>query len=330
MTRLLDRLGTAERVGLALLVAWVLWAGIAGLLNGRVLSLTSPYVVAPVFLVLGVAFGRLVAARLDGARGDGFWVDVGLVAAVALFWARNPTAYLNANAAVAVQLMALTGLALLGAPARRRLLLVVTVLAAFGLVFANQSKAGVAVVVPVLATVALVLARRPRRRRWAVAGGVVALVGAGVGNVVLTRRDDWPGWGLDALDPVRHRLWQDALELWRRRPVVGNGPGSFREFSPLALDPDTATAHSSLLQVGSETGVVGVVLLFALAVAGIAVAARGPAPYAVLAVAAWTALGVHSVADHLLEFPAVMLAAGTVLGWAAAARQPSPMRAMEA
>ena len=65
----------------------------------------------------------------------------------------------------------------------------------------------------------------------------------------------------------------------------------------------------------------GLAALFGLiVVGGLLWAARGRAPYAVLAAAAWTALIVHSLSDHLLEYTVVVLAAGITLGWAAASR----------
>ncbi|HMR12148.1 MAG TPA: hypothetical protein PKE42_00295 [Arachnia sp.] len=70
-----------------------------------------------------------------------------------------------------------------------------------------------------------------------------------------------------------------------------------------------------MLQVAAEFGLVGVVGFALLLAAGIAVAARGPRGVAAIAIAAWAALGVHSMIDHLWEFPAVVLAAGLVLAW---------------
>ena len=67
---------------------------------------------------------------------------------------------------------------------------------------------------------------------------------------------------------------------------------------------------------GSETGWVGVAFLCLTTVAGLLWASRGTAKYAVVAAAGWTALLLHSLIDHLLEFPPVVIAAGLVLGWA--------------
>ena len=79
------------------------------------------------------------------------------------------------------------------------------------------------------------------------------------------------------------------------------------------------TAHSSLLQTGSELGAVGALLLVLLLVTTTVVAARRGGAGALIGVAAWTALGVHSMMDHLLEQAVLVLVAGIVVGWAGAA-----------
>lgn len=74
--------------------------------------------------------------------------------------------------------------------------------------------------------------------------------------------------------------------------------------------------HSSILQIGSEFGIVGAVLFLGILVAGTAVAAQGTRSQALIAVSAWSGLGIHSMIDHLYEFPVVTLLAGIVRGWA--------------
>ncbi len=123
-----------------------------------------------------------------------------------------------------------------------------------------------------------------------------------------------------ALDPARQVLWSDALSLWSAHPLTGGGPGAFVEYSRLGGDTDTASAHSSILQVGAETGSIGVVLFALFLVAGLLWATRGAAPDAVVGVVAWIALVVHSFTDHLLEFAPIVIAAGLAVGWAGATR----------
>lgn len=334
MRRLVSRLSPMDRVGLALVVVWIVWAATTSLINGRLLSPVSPYVVAPLMVALGVALGRRIAASARGGGGasdstDVRRVDAGLCVVTSVFFlweivrggsGGGALGYANANAALAVQLQALVALAVIGAPAHRRRLLRVTLLGAALLGLIIGSRAGTAVALAVLVAIALALWGRVRRRWWGIAVGAAAIATAATGNIRLAGQANWPGWADLAFDETRHQLWADALELWKLHPAMGAGPGAFRQFSPLAADPDTATAHSSVLQVGAETGLVGVVLFAALIAVGFAIAAQGSAPSALVGVAAWSALGVHSFVDHLLEFPLIVLAAGLVLGWAGAHR----------
>ena len=324
MRRLLDRVGRSERAALTLLGLWVGWTWVSALLADRMPSLTSSYVLSPVVLVAGVALGHLVATRL---RTDVVVASLVVVTTVLFLSviltegpAKRPTAYANANAAVAVQVIGLAGLAMLGSDRVRRVLLWLTVAGALAVIAANASKAAFAVSVPLLVAIARMLWRPAARAGWAVLVGSVSMVLSAGAVVHLAARDQWPPRVLQALDPVRQSLWNDALSLWATHPFTGGGPGSLAEYSTLGGDPDTASAHSSLLQVGAETGLIGAALFGLIVVGGLLWAARGRAPYAVLAAAAWTALIVHSLSDHLLEYAVVVLAAGITLGWAAASR----------
>lgn len=322
MRRALTSLGWPGLCGLALLVAWVTWSATVGLRLDQGFSLTSPYVVAPIVLVLGVAGGQ----ALVGYAGDSR-LHLALAVAGALLVlgvlltsepGKEPLGYANANAALAVQLVGLCGLALLATPPGRGRVLLAAL--AFGVIAValNRSAAGLAVVVPVVAVIGCVMWRRPTHRWWAVVLGVPV---AGTGAAVILRLAEgptFPSWARGIFDTVREQLWQDAVALWKQRPVTGSGPGSFRDATALSVDPDTSAAHSSVLQIGAETGWVGVAFFGAVAFTGLLWAARGRAPQAVVAAATWTALLVHSYADHLLEFAPVVFTAGLVLGWAAA------------
>jgi len=324
MRRLLDRVGWPERAALALLALWVVWAWVAALLADRMPSLTSPYVLSPVVLAAGVALGHLVATRLERNVVVAGLVVVTTVLFLGVIWtdgpAKRPTAYANANAAVAVQVIALAGLAMLGSDRLRRVILWFTVAGALAVIAANASKAAFVVAVPLLAAIALMVWRPAARAGGAVLVGSLSIVLSAGAVVHLAARDQWPPRVLQALDPARQSLWNDALSLWATHPFTGGGPGSLAEYSTLGGDPDTASAHSSLLQVGAETGLIGAALFGLIVVGGLLWAARGRAPYAVLGAAAWTALLVHSLSDHLLEYSLVLLAAGLTLGWASATR----------
>lgn len=99
-------------------------------------------------------------------------------------------------------------------------------------------------------------------------------------------------------------------------PLLGPGPGAFTPSSELASEvPSLASVHFVFLQVGSEPGAIGVILLGALLVGGLLFAARGSRPVTLIAMAAWTALAVHSAIDHLEDFPIVAVIGGVILGW---------------
>jgi O-antigen ligase len=315
-------LGT-QRDGLLLLALWVVWAATTAQLHGRALSPRSPYVVSPLVVAAGVALGRLVARSAKPRLVDTMLLALTAVLLVGVVTtdgpAKEPLGYANANAALAVQVVSLCGLAMVGAQTARRALLSMVALGAVAVVVLNTSRAGFIVTVPVACAIGLALWRPGRPRLWVLAAAATLLAGA-LGVIVLAARADWPAWAVRGFDTARQMLWHDALSLWRQHPVVGGGPGSFQTTSPLAADVDTAAAHSSILQVGAETGAVGVVLLALLLATGLRYAARGAVPYTVIAVAAWTALGLHSFVDHLVEYVPVVLAAGLVLGWASATR----------
>ncbi|MDO5736168.1 MAG: O-antigen ligase family protein [Propionibacteriaceae bacterium] len=322
MRRLLSHFGWPERAAVLLLMVWVVWAGVATALVGRILLPTSPYVVAPVALAVGVVLGRLVAPQASH-RATGLTL-LALSALVLLpvlgsyGAAKAPLFYANANAALAVQLMALCGLVMVRTTGRQRAMVAVGAVLALAAVAANYSKAGFAVAVPAFVVV-VATAWWPARRRWvpivAAFVGLITVTSAAMTIAALARHEGWPEWALIAFDPARQTMWQDAIGLWERHPVLGAGTGTFQQVSRLGYDADTAAAHSSVLQIGAETGWVGVALFAGIVIAGLAWACRGTPENAVIGVAAWSALLVHSFADHLLEFVPVMLAAGLVLGW---------------
>lgn len=112
-------------------------------------------------------------------------------------------------------------------------------------------------------------------------------------------------------------LWADAWEILRTSPLIRQGPGSYAELSPTAADPDTRAAHSVLMQVLAELGVVGALIL--AAVAGLALVHGAPNRVLLVGVAAWVALWMHGLIDYVMQFPPVLLVGGLVLGAAASA-----------
>lgn len=313
---------TTERLGWVLVAAWLAWAVLAATINRLPQPLLTPYVTSPIFLVLGIAGGRLLAGRGVDARVAGVFLGVSAyILATDVFVGGprgGPLGYSNANAALAAQSMALSAVVALSARGRVRALLLAAAAVSAAAVVVADSDAGTILLVPLTAAVVAALTLRIRHRTWPVALGAVGIVGAAAAATLLTLLPAWPGRVAQALSPARHKLWGDALTLWASHPVTGAGPGSFRKFTELAKDPDLATAHMSLFQIGAETGAVGVLLFAALVAVGFALAARAHPAATLIAAAALSLLLIHSFVDHLLEYWPIVLVVGLTLGHASA------------
>lgn len=326
MRRVQRLVGWPGSAALSLLTLWVLWSTLATVRSDWGWRPALPYVLCPLVLAAGVAAGAVLLRRWAHSPGlrlalvlVATWLVVGVL--LESEPGKGPLGYPNANAALAVQVLSLSGLVLLATPRARRRGLVAACVLCLVAVALNRSTAGVAVAVPVAVVVAVVARVRPTGRWWP---GVAVVVGVGAATtsaaliVRAAQPPRFPPWARAAFDTVREQLWQDAASLWHARPLTGSGPGSFSHATRLSVDADTLSAHSSVLQVGAETGWVGVGFLAAVGLTGLLWAARGRTGEALVGTAAWTALLVHSTADHLIEFGPVVLFAGVVLGWAGA------------
>lgn len=323
----------ADRFAIAAMLAWLVWVMVSPVWSGHGLSPLVPYLTAPLLMGIGVIIGRMASKHWQR------WWMAPLIAALGLVMLVVPL-YANAQAAVGVQLVALAGLILLTTQAEAAsaheprggvppalLLVSIAAMAVAGVLLAARSDAATILVIPLAVLATSAIATRSGPPRWvAVAIGINSLAIAFTVVGWLGTLRSWPAWLSrgSSLSSARHRLWADALALWRQNPIAGGGPGSFIEYSTTASSrPGLETAHSSALQVGAELGTVGLVLFAGLLAAGLAIAAQGARPAALIALAAWTCLGVHSMIDHLYEYPPVTLAAGLVLGWASAIRPPT-------
>lgn len=142
---------------------------------------------------------------------------------------------------------------------------------------------------------------------WAVAAGAVP---GGFTTVVEGR-----------LTPHRVELWRDAWLLLRENAALGTGPGRFGELSPASASlPSDGKPHSAPLQQAAEQGVAGVVLLASAFGWMLFALWRGPrpAPVALTAGAALTAVAAVAAVGNALSFTAVSVGAGLLAGMATA------------
>ncbi|MDO5499335.1 MAG: O-antigen ligase family protein [Propionibacteriaceae bacterium] len=320
----LQRLQRHDWVLLILPLLFIAWTWAAASLADHSLPIDSPMVWAPAALAVGVVVGRLAGWVPRVILGALLALAVGATARSTITSGGGPLAgplgYANANAALGIQLAALACVVAVSSGLVLRLLMLLVALGALAIPVLNTSTAAVGVSVLLIVGTIMALAGWGRRAAWpAGIGAGLTAVGAALTWFMATL-STWPAVAYQGLSEARHTLWGDAVALWKQSPLVGSGPGSFEEFSELAKDPDTTRAHSSVLQVAAESGLIGVILFAALLGAGFFVTARVSARLAWVASAALAALCLHSFTDYIFDFPALMVTAGAVVGLASAAR----------
>ena len=308
-----------DLVGLVLLAALAGWSVLSAHLRGG-----SPrnMVGSLALLAAGYLLGRLTArwswvVAVLSIGGFGAWVLVtpGAFSGGPL---AGPLGYANANAALAVEVAAI---ALIAATRSRRTvaraLLVVAALPVLAVAWFNQSWAALLPGLALFVITVIVLYRRPRRSGAAIVTAA-AIVGLAVVGQLLVATGTGDGPAARALSERRVDLWTDAVHLARQQPLFGHGPQSFATASPTAAsDPDTRAAHSELLQVAAETGLVGAGLLLLIVGWAYLALARAPDPGpAIVGAFAWSAFAVHALVDYVANFPLVVAAAGLALGLA--------------
>jgi O-antigen ligase len=318
-----------DGLGMLLLALFLVWVCAVG---RDTAGGTARMVGAILVLAAGYVVGRLAGAHRWVTATAGVVVAASVLVALlagGLPWRAGPTAaplgYANADAALAVQAAALAGLAAVVVGGRRGWgLVAVAVALIIWPVLALSAAGAVTGLLVLLTLLACVVStgRGARRgallRPWraaALALGVAVVTATVLAGV--THSDS----AAAVLTERRVDLWHDAVRIVGDHPLVGVGPGQFDDASPTAADPDTKAAHSAVLEQAAETGVPGALLLVALATWALWRARRpGSNPRVVaVAAAAWLALVVHSAVDYVADFPAVLLLAGLVMGWATAA-----------
>lgn len=107
------------------------------------------------------------------------------------------------------------------------------------------------------------------RRRWALAGGLVAALGVAMGLGL---------WGLGRELSFQDRLvmWGQATRMIAARPILGHGPNTYVAASGAYRDPvaerfihgehpeHRSYAHNCFLQMGAELGLVGLAMFVGL------------------------------------------------------------------
>jgi O-antigen ligase len=281
----------------------VLIAATSAYAIGRILGKRNPVPVAMV-----VALGVLTAAVASGSRAfAGGPLD-------------PPLGYANANGALyALGVAAAAIVATLAEPAWIRWLFGGLAVVLLGLTVVSGSQAATVLAGGIL--VVALAARWLGRRlgRWLALLAPLIVVGTIALTVIvgLTHGSSALPLVEQALTERRAVLWQEALEITAGNPIFGVGPGMFAETSPTAIaDADARWAHSAYLQVGAETGILGVALLVALVlwVYGAVYRSRQDPRLVAIGAAAATAFAVHAAIDYIVHVPVLVIVAGLLTG----------------
>lgn len=111
----------------------------------------------------------------------------------------------------------------------------------------------------------------------------------------------------------RLELWNLALDAFRDHPIVGIGYGQYREFALVELGRNVG-AHSSLLTIAAETGLVGLGLFVAVFVAVVLAGLdlKGSVPQATFPAAFVVATAGQGLVADVHTFRALWIAVGFV------------------
>lgn len=193
----------------------------------------------------------------------------------------------------------------------------------------------------VFAAASLIALRNAGKTALARIGGPVAAIGAALVVIaaVLILRNDFLGNRAQTVFDVhnaRRDLWHAAFQQWKLAPIIGTGSATYlyygREFRTARMQLDPVQVHNDYLQLLAEYGIIGVALLAVFLGAHVR---RGWQTFRQLgsvrmsdspriasnklalnigALAAITALAVHSFVDFNLHIPANVLLMALVFG----------------
>jgi O-antigen ligase len=313
-----------DRVGAALLVAFLGWAWLSAFVNH-----TTAWPLT--------ALVAMVAAVYRAARAHPDNLDVlagGLV--VFLFAAAlvhpavasgGPTApplgYGNADGALFGLGVAAAALLAVRTAQPARMVWWSAAIALLLVTAATTSRAATVLALTVVAVARVARRWGPTMQRWCLPA-VPLLLAAGVAlTVVWAAGVSTPerGPAEAALSSRRVQLWSDAVDMIRANPWFGVGPGRFQVESPTARRfPDTDQTHSEYLQTAAETGLPGAALLTGL-VCWTFASLRRPgrdSRAVVIAGTAAAALAVQALIDYVGHFPVLVVLAVALVGAAGA------------
>lgn len=307
-----------DLLGILWVGAFVAWTVVSAAVKGA-----DP---APQLAVLTVATAAYVAGRARGRERPVFVAGAIVISILVVTVLSGPSAvsggaseplgYANANGALftlGVAAAAIIAVVANEEQVRRP----AGVLAVVLLALAAATMSAAATILS--AAVLLVAFAVHRVGRWVVLTGPLLAVSAVATTIVLAfTHDPRPLQALErGLSERRTILWHEALEMISDNPVLGLGPGMFSETSPTALrEEDAAWAHSAYLQIGAETGVVGLVLFLVLLLWAFGALYRSHQDIRLIIIAAagMTAVAVHAAIDYLAHFPGVVAVAALLIG----------------
>jgi O-antigen ligase len=310
----------AARVGIALVIALVLWL------------LTKPGAWPVSLLVVGCAAAVFVAHEIAGGRP---WLVpaavVGVLATALLLDApgtlssqplAGPLGYANAKAALYAQGV-VAGL-MLGITLRTRAGRWTGWVAALAFAIVPPASNSLAATLGVAGVVVLLMVP-PRWARAAVAGcmmafllllGATLAVAAGAENKVSS-----------SLDERRVTLWRDAWSAMWDSPARGVGADGFVEASSAASkDRDARWVHNEYLELGAEHGLVALGLALAATLwlfweLMVAAGRNRSGRICLLGAAAVTVVAAQACVDYVAHFGAVPMVAALLAGTALGASQ---------
>jgi putative inorganic carbon (HCO3(-)) transporter len=304
---------TLQAAGDAQRTAFIMRAWLLGMLTAII-----PVIAAPADLTASQG-GGVVSARAAGVFGQPNYLGAACVltifVAVALLWSSQRRldhilAIAGILACTLGLLLSLSRGALLGAAAGVLLLALL----------APQARVALAAI-GTLAVAAL---------------GLAFALGNPLAQILVLRVQSIASADQNAEDN-RVLIWEAGLRMWRENPLLGVGTGAFRPESSLAGSPIAPNgayhAHNVVLNVGAETGLLGVAALVLAAFIVIWVGLRAtirrsstllPSPAVAALLSGLGASAVHGMVDFLYGNPMLGTAIGVYLGIYAAATRAVP------